>query len=386
MEKEKILFISSWFPDRLTRTNGDFTKRHAQAVSSKFSTVFLFIKYDPSMEGQKEIIESKDGNYTEVLFYFNFKSRFLPQVKKLLRYLKLYIQGYNYIRTRYFEPDIIHANITFPIGLIALLYKILYKKPYIISEHWSAYLSNTDTKIPFFQRVIDRLVVRKAGRIVPVTENLKNSMIDLGYKGKYSIVPNVVDIKAFTSGNIETGKKKNFIHLSSLYEHVKNISGIIEAVRRLSEMRQDFQFHFLGGEELENHIARAMEKGVLDRFIIFHGELPYDEVPAYYAKSICLVMFSNYESLPCVIVEALACGIPVISTDVGGIKEYISAKEGILIPKGQIDSLVEAMNYMLDNYHLFDKEHLVSFAKENFSIEAVTDKFGNIYKSVLMDA
>ena len=161
---------------------------------------------------------------------------------------------------------------------------------------------------------------------------------------------------------------------------------MIEAVRRLSEKRQDFQFHFIGGEELQQHIALAKEKGVLDNFIVFHGELPYDEVPAYYAMSICLVMFSNFESLPCVIVEALSCGIPVISTDVGGIKEYITAKEGILIPKGDIDSLVEAMNYMLDNYTSYNNQYLANYARENFSIEAVAEKFRNIYKSVLMDA
>lgn len=386
MEKENILFISSWFPDRITRTNGDFTKRHAQAVSSKFHTVFLFVKYDPTMGNKVEKVESGEGNYSEVLYYFNFNSRFLLSIKKLLQYLRLYIRGYKYIQTNYFKPDIVHANITYPIGIIALLYKILYKKPYIISEHWSAYLSSTDTKIPFFQRVIDRIVIRKAGRIVPVTKNLKDSLIELGYKGNYSIVPNVVDVKAFAIGNEKRGEKKNFIHLSSLYERVKNISGIIEAVRRLSEIREDFQFHFLGGEELENHKAIAKEKGVLDDFVVFHGELSYKEVPAYYNNSICLVMFSNYESLPCVIVEALACGIPVISSDVGGIREYISEKEGILIPKGNIESLVEAMNYMLDNYTLYRRDYLADFARENFSIEAVAGKFGNIYKTVLINA
>jgi len=348
--------------------------------------VFLFVKYDPAMKGKKEIFETQTGNYHEVVIYFNFRFRFFLPLKKLFTYLKLYLQGYRYISTRYFSPDLIHANITYPVGIIARIYKLLYKRPYIISEHWSAYLENTDMKIPFIQRMIDRYVIRGSGRIVPVTENLRNSMLKLGYRGQYSIVPNVVDTHTFHVVEIIPGGIKNFIHLSSLYDHVKNISGMIEAVYRLSMIRQDFKLHILGGEELKNHMDTAKEKGILDRFVVFHGELPYNEVPEYYSRSICLVMFSNYESLPCVIVEALACGIPVISTEVGGIGEYITDKEGILIQKGDIDSLVNAMNFMLDHHKKYDRNYLADYASKNFSIEAIADQFGKIYKSVLQHA
>ena len=94
-------------------------------------------------------------------------------------------------------------------------------------------------------------------------------------------------------------------------------------------------------------------------------------------------MFSNFESLPVIIIEALASGIPVISSDVGGIKEYISAQEGILVPKQNIDALTGAMDYMLDRHNDYTKEHLAEHALKNFSPEAIGPQLDSIYESVL---
>ena len=66
MEQKKILFISSWFPDRITISNGDFVKRHAQAAAVNNLVLALFVKHDPGMSEKVEVIESKEGNYHEV--------------------------------------------------------------------------------------------------------------------------------------------------------------------------------------------------------------------------------------------------------------------------------------------------------------------------------
>ena len=98
-----------------------------------------------------------------------------------------------------------------------------------------------------------------------------------------------------------------------------------------------------------------------------------------------MLLFSNFESLPCVIIEALSTGIPVISTDVGGIKEYISEKEGILIPRGDTEKLAEAMNYILDNSNAYDKNYLREYAVSNFSVKSIALQLDAVYKSILAD-
>jgi glycosyltransferase involved in cell wall biosynthesis len=382
MSEPGILFLSSWFPDRITRTNGDFVKRHAEAVASAFPVTFIFVKHDPSMASTRETVKSSTGNYREAIVYFRTKGRFLQRFRNTVTYFSIYRKEYRKLVRESGKPDIVHANITYPIGVVALYLKIRYGIPYVISEHWSAYLQANSGKLSPIRKKIDRLILKKAGCVMPVTQDLKHSMEMIGYKAKYCIVPNVVDVGKFKPAIIPSGTVKSFIHLSTLYDEVKNISGIIEAVRLLSLERQDFMVNMYGYAELEEHIKNAESAGINEKFIRFHGEIPYGEVPSKLPRSISLLLFSNYESLPCVIVEALACGIPVISTDVGGIKEYITAREGILVDRGNIRQLVEAMGYMLDHYPDFDKTHLREYADRHFSIRAIATQFGNIYRSV----
>lgn len=384
MNKKNILFLSSWYPDRITRNNGDFVQRHARAASSIYRVATLFVKFDPDLSSGKEIIERTDKNFSEIYIYFGMRAGSSGGFFKVLKYLKYYFWGYKYLKKNYFDPDLVHANIIFPIGIIACLFRLIYKKPYVISEHWSSYLDINNKQIPSWQKRVDRITVKYAELILPVTKNLRDSLINLGYKSKYKIIPNVIDTETFVSLKHQP-KNKAFIHLSSLNDRIKNISGLIQAVKIVSEKRQDFRVNIFGAEYLSKHKALSDELGLLDTVLFFHGEIDRSEVPHQLQKSISLLMFSNYESLPCVIIEALSCGIPVISTDVGGIKEYISEKEGILIPRGDIEKMAEAMNYMLDNPNAFDKTHLREFAVSNFSVKSVALQLDAAYQSLIAD-
>lgn len=385
MPYKKVLFISSWFPDRITRSNGDFIKRHAQTAATNNDVVALFVKHDPGMQEKKELVESQEGNYREVLIYFKRKEGIAHNFLKIYSYLKLYLWGYKYVLKKYFEPDLIHANITFPIGIIAYIYHLLFKKPYVISEHWSAYLSINNSKLSFWRKLIDKKVVRSAALMLPVTKNMKESLIGLGYKAKYVVLPNVVNIERFSPSDKPT-EIKTFIHLSTLNDKVKNISGMMQAVKKLSEKRKDFKLEIVGLENVVEHIEYAKKLGIYGKFVSVDEEIAHDEVPDRLRKSTCLLMFSNFESLPCIIIEALASGIPIISSDVGGIKEYISKTEGILIPKGDIDKLLEAMDFMLDNFESFSPKHLRDFAISNFSPKAIAHQLDVIYQSIPIHA
>jgi glycosyltransferase involved in cell wall biosynthesis len=100
-------------------------------------------------------------------------------------------------------------------------------------------------------------------------------------------------------------------------------------------------------------------------------------------ESAFLLLFSNFENLPCVIVEAFAAGIPVVSTNVGGIKEHVDKSKGILINKGDEFALFEAINSMLDNKNSYIKSELADYAVANFSYNVVGKKYHDIYQKVL---
>ncbi|MBN1952778.1 MAG: glycosyltransferase [Bacteroidales bacterium] len=384
MSQKKILFIASWFPDRITHSNGDFIQRHARTAALLHQVVVLFVKFDPAMKSGMEVEENDDGNYHEILIYFGHRRGFFHALRKVWRYWNLYRWGYDYIRKKHFEPDLVHANITYPIGMFALYLNLRYRKPYVISEHWSAYLPVNSHKLSYLRRMIDRKVVRRSSRMLPVTRNLKDSLLRLKYQAEYTVIPNVVEVESFTPA-MSLPDNHTFIHLSTLHDPTKNITGMLLAVKKLSEKRKDFHLQIIGLENVEGYREHARELGIYDKLVSVHEEIDHGQVPERLRESMCLLLFSNFESLPCIIIEALACGIPVISSDVGGIREYLTDKEGILVPRQDIGKLVEAMEYMLDNRQKYESEHLREFALENFSPEAVAARLDSVYRSISGD-
>ena len=108
------------------------------------------------------------------------------------------------------------------------------------------------------------------------------------------------------------------------------------------------------------------------------GRVPAEVISEHLNKSYGLILFSNYENLPCVIVESFACGVPVISTNVGGISEIITKKNGVLV--NNKDELLDAMNFTIHND--WNKNTIRKFAIDNFSLDKIGKEFDDIYRSI----
>jgi glycosyltransferase involved in cell wall biosynthesis len=95
------------------------------------------------------------------------------------------------------------------------------------------------------------------------------------------------------------------------------------------------------------------------------------------------VLFSNYENLPCVILEAMSCGRPVIATDVGGVREHLTPKRGYLISKRDEQELENSMLRCADEYQKFNPEELRKYAVDHFSVNAIASQFDALYREAL---
>jgi len=377
-DKYTILFLSSWYPTRLFPLRGDFVKRHAKAVGLYVKVIGLHVIKDQNLKRKYEIIENNnEANLVEVIFYF--KSKWLSK----LMYLLYYIRGMHYIQKKFGKPDLIHGNVLYPIGSIAFILSFLYKIPYIFTEHWTGFLNGTYQQINSFKRSFYNYIGRKARKVIPVTTNLKKAMIESGINAKYSVIPNVVETEVFQYQSTPDKYKKLILHVSNIRDEHKNISGLLRSISKLRFMRQDFVLNIINSEENEDLVKMSYSLGLTGNYVNFCGKKEYTEVAEYMAKSAFLVLFSNYENLPCVIVEAFAAGLPVLSTDVGGIKEHLDKEKGVLIEKGNEEQLVEKLNFMLDHYQDYDKQLLTNYAYENFSFEKVGSKYLKIYQEVL---
>ena len=113
--------------------------------------------------------------------------------------------------------------------------------------------------------------------------------------------------------------------------------------------------------------------------VSFVGRLGQQDVQDYLLKADCLIVNSNYETFSMVTIEAILTGVPVISSRCGGPEQFVNAKNGILIPKRDKKSLVNAMKEMYQNRSQYKPNVVRSSVKENYSLNRVEDQLNEIY-------
>jgi glycosyltransferase involved in cell wall biosynthesis len=372
----KILFLSAWYPNRYDPMPGLFVKQHAEAVSSIHHVAALYVHACniKDIEIEQEIINNV---LTTVVYYPQRK--WLPA--KIFKYFKAYYTGFKRTTSHFGKPDLIHVNILTRCGVVGLLLKIFYKIPYVITEHWTRYLSVNNSYSGFTRKIITKLVVKKSNGIVTVSNDLKKAMQRHALSHSlFEVIPNSVDTSVFIPAANNINEKKIFTHISCFFDSAKNISGMITAVNLLSEERHDFEFHLVGeGPDYEDIVNLSNSLELTNRFVFFEGLKEGGDLVKAYQRSLFTVLFSNYENMPVVIAESFACGIPVIATRVGGIPEVVNKTNGILVESGNINELLNALNYMLDHYHSFDNVKIRNFAVNTFGKSQFVKAYDRFY-------
>ena len=392
MQKPNVLFISSWYPSKEHETLGNFSQRHAESINEFVNLYVLYVvssnRITSNFEIENEIINNVN---TTIVYYKKVKSTlpFFSQYQKYKKSLLAYEKGLDYI-TKNFKVnkfDITHCNVTFPAGVFAYNLLKTRKIPYVITEHWTLFLpyKNDFEKLNFLTKIMIKKIIKSAERMLPVSEHLGNSMQDLGLEGNYEVIPNVVDTSLFGLKYEKQGDKINILHVSTLIDEHKNCRGILNVLKKISLERNDFQLTIVSDGEVE--FAREYQEsiGLSKEFVVYEGTKTPEEIAEFYRKSDFFLLFSNYENLPCVMVESMSCGIPFVSSNVGGISERINQSNGILVePKDEI-GLYNSIIKMFDTYTNYNAEEIRKYAIENFDNKAVGEKFYNLYLQVMND-
>jgi len=383
----KVLFLSSWYPNRNGPTYGIFIRRHAQAVGLQNKVASLYVCSDGALDKPFEVIESTDENiYTVVVYYKKIRSS-LPlfsQWLKLRRYMKAQRLGYTRIIANFGKPDIVHCNILFEAGMMALWLKNKFGIPYLVTENWTGYLPADGNYKGLLRKLITRRIANHASWLTPVSRDLEQAMKHHGFRSNYEVVPNVVDINLFTTPiEKQPNAKTRMIHVSALDDAQKNISGILRAVAKVYSKRKDLELIIVGGGPHQSTLEQLSKDLGIGDCVSFTGIKLREELADLLRHADFFVLFSNYENLPCVVLEALSCGIPVIATRIGGTPEHINEKLGILIEPKDEQALERAMIKMLDTFKDYEPNYLRQYAVEHFGYTRVGQQFTDIYKKIL---
>ena len=384
----KIIWLTEWFPVDFEPYNGDSIERHAQAASLLNSVHIIYIKKDTRLSFGKIRREERkyNENCTAVIYFYPSFHRFGKWLDKLLSiwyFFKLHFKAIRQYKKKYGVPDGIQVNVSMRNGIIALWYKIFNGIPYVVLERWGLFLPGAKPywkEKGFFYRWITKKIIRSASAIITVSRQL-GEMIKKDFSiSNYDVVPNVINEPVFSyKGQVKKRDITRFIHISNL-DYAKNITEMLLGFKGFlaSGYTGELLIHAPRSRAVEDQIALLG----LQSSVILKGEARQLFLADSIRQSDALILFSNYETFGIVVIEANACGVPVITSNYPTFSETVeNYKNGIIANGMDAIALTEAMIWFEKNKNSFDARTIADTAIKKYSYQRIAKLFDEIYNN-----
>jgi len=282
--------------------------------------------------------------------------------------------------------DLIHAHQVYPDGYAACLAKKYIKIPVIITIHGE--LSNPELNSISVKRKV-KYALNTADKVIIIGKFQKDLCLQLGLYNEKKLVniPNGFDTEMFYPNDLirmrsELGipqRPKILCYVGHLYPP-KGLSYLIKAIKSVVEKNRDILLCIVGDGPLKEELQDLTVSLKLSDNVLFVGQKERHEIPKWMNACDVFVLPSIKEGFPTVIPEALACGKPVVSTNIFGIPDIINSRNvGILVPPGNIKELAEAISKAIDIQ--WDSDIIIKKAEE-YTWQSISMRLIECYEQV----
>jgi L-malate glycosyltransferase len=273
-----------------------------------------------------------------------------------------------------FKPDVIHTHIQ----------SFAYTLPYLVTHRLK--MLHTIHNRPLFEsnrkgRALLRFLFTFNKAIpVAISDTIKQETIELYKKDNVELIYNPVDVKRFKPIQpryYEDKEKLKLLNVGRLAPQ-KNQLLLLDSFSRVVKDYPQVVLEIAGGGELKEELEYKVKRLGITNNVKFLGIV--GDIEKYMENSDVFILSSDFEGLPMTILEAMATGLPIISTSVGGVPDIVK-KNGILVEPGDEDGLVQAMIQLISNKALREKFGKMSTQlSEQYDIDTITKKYELLYE------
>jgi len=295
-----------------------------------------------------------------------------------------------------YPTDIVHVHVSVPMGDIAgFFYAKKKKKPLVVTLHLDVgSYKNIMIKLAYYIYcgLINKFLTQ-ADIIVSPTRSYVNDTNLKRHKDKIIIIPNGIDIKKFDiKYSKDECREKLSLSLSEkiiLYvgnlEPRKGLDILIRAMAIVVRVIKDVRLIVIGSGVMLDNLQKLVIKLGLSQHVIFTGFAEDNKKLLYYKSADIFVLPSLYEIFGIVNLEAMACGLPIIATKVGGIPDIVEdGSNGLLVPYRNPKALADAIIYLLENDDVRKKMGKKSYCRvKEYSWENIVEKTETLYNGLI---
>ena len=358
MDQLKVLMLTRLFPSRAFPTNGTFCAERAKALSRRADVRVMVPTpwYPRNLPGPgtwrrwARVERQATGAAGVAVCYPRYLS--LPKIAT-------WLQGASMARSvrrsfgRFSDgwvPDVVHGHFAFPDGYAAVKLAGAIGRPALVTCHGSDLLQYPP--LPLAGSML-RWSLRRADRVISVSSALRRRSVELGCpEGRAVFLPNGVDPTAFAVQDKADCRRRVGLPTAGpiavcvgwLIDR-KNQSVLIQALAEIRRRKGGAPLLVLVGEGPNRaKLARqARDQAVSDR-VRFAGQRPYSEIPDWMGAADCLVVSSRYEGWATVYFEAMACGRPVVTSDVSSAKDAVCSYDyGVVVERSTPEAFAAAL-------------------------------------------
>ncbi len=364
----RVLTVPEWHPWPEKPAQGSWVREQVRAISSVADVAILATR--PSLEGLRpryEMTDEVEGGLRTV------------RVRYTRGRISAMARGLRHLEASGFVPDVIHAHV-FSAGFPSLFLARRLRVPLIVSEHSTAFPRGILSK---WDRFTARLAFHRADLVCPASTDLGRYVKAVAPRARMQPMPNVVDTTTFAprNGAARNGGPVRLINVASLHEK-KGHEFLLEAVASLAGQGTDVVLTIVGDGPRRGELeALAGELDLLDR-VRFVGLQDKQEVARLLGEADLFVLSSRWENAPHAVIEALASGLPVVATDVGGVSELVEGTPSVLVRSADADALADAIAAGIRQRHAVDPQELAAHAHRSFGHEHVARRWLDLYESV----
>jgi len=371
-----ILLLTHSYPDARIKWRGLFIQDQALALSAKHEIIVVYFKVDYTRFApflKYSFVKRQNGKITE---YELTTGKSLPVINQL----KYFKDTFRFIRKEILSQkkiDIIHSHLSYPAGFLGAIIQKREKIPCVLTEHsWIK---------KYFRSRIHKLCVlytlKHCACVVAVSQALKDN-INQYCKRQVQVIPNVIEMKKFSlSDALKKDNNLNIGILGGMGNFRKGLDILIKAVSLLKDM--ELTVHIGGdGKYLNTFKEMAKELDIAGK-CIFYGEIKPENIQDFYSKLDFYVLPSRDETFGVVVVEAMACGLPVIATKCGGPEEIITKETGVLIDKENPQELARAIRSVAGNLDSYNRKAIRDYVLEKYSPDLFVASISEVYQELL---